>query len=493
MASKTAGRGRQKGTGSIFKKGNRFYLQTKKDGTRKTALLRNDDGTPCTTEAEAKDAAKRINDTKQELNKIRDHEAAVRAIAEDRKLIAGMTIGIADIWTKYLESPSRKEHISEGRLKTMRMVFGKFVEWCKAKGLTSAADITGETIICFIREATKELSSRSQWEYRLDLKTIFRDTYKQLGMTANPAEDIKGEKVNSIRREALTMEQIAKIFAGFDNGFHHEVEQEHIIGGEVQKCKYTTTYKPKFSDELRLVLMFALYSGARCKDAVLMKWSNIDMVNGVISYTPAKTSGSSGKRVQIPIVNNMFHNALWQAEGWKGDNIEGEDYVCPNVAHWYSSNPTGVTASIGKCIEYAIGEDITSADATGRARKANKYGIHSLRHTFVSQCWNAGIRLEAIADLAGHQNPMITETYLHKDLEVQRAELRKAGFIGESISVSVLSASTDEETAAREQLKRLADTLPIEAVEAILEHYDGKAQETEQRRREALLNPTRSL
>ena len=434
MADKTAAKGRAKGTGTVFKKGNRFYFQTKTDGVRKTALLYNEDGTPCTTKTQADDSADRINESKKELDKIQSHEAAVKAIAKDRKLIIGMTIGIADIWTKYLESPERKEDISDGRLKTMKMVFDRFAAWCMGKGLKSAADVTGEAIIGFIREATKGLSTRSQREYRLDLKTIFRDTYKQLGMVDNPAAGIKGTKVNSTRREALSMEQVRKLLAGFDNGFQHEIEQEHVINGEKRKCKYSATYTPKYPEELRLVLMFALFSGARCKDAVLMRWSNIDMKLGVISYTPAKTAESSGKKVEIPIVNDLLNNAIWQAESWKEGNMDGEDYVCPNVAHWYLSNPTGVTASIGKCIEYAIGEDITATDATGRARKANRFGIHSLRHTFVSQCWNSGIRLEAIADLAGHQNPMITETYLHKDLEVHRAELRNADFLGNFVT-----------------------------------------------------------
>lgn len=472
MASKVAPKGRRKGEGTIIKLRGKFYLQRKTDGKRTTELLTDSNGKAITEKSKAEEAAQKINDARRKLDEIQDHKAAVEAIAEDKKLIAGMTISIPDIWTKYLESPSRKEHISEGRLKTMKMVFDKFAAWCAGKGLASAADVTGETIIGFIREATKDLSSRSQWEYRLDMKTIFRDTYKQLGMVDNPAADIKGEKVNSTRREALTMEQVGKLLAGFDNGFQHEVEQEHVINGEKRKCKYMATYKPKYPEELRLVLMFALFSGARCKDAVLMRWVNIDVKRKVISYTPAKTSESSGKRVEIPIVNELLNNAIWHAESWKDSNDTGEDYVCPNVAHWYLSNPTGVTASIGKCIEYAIGEDITAADTMGRARKANKYGIHSLRHTFVSQCWNSGIRLEAIADLAGHQNPMITETYLHKDLEVQRAELGKVGFIGGLVTDQEMKAIADvTESAARRMAHDLLDILPIEKIHEFLEQY----------------------
>jgi integrase len=473
------------GAGSIAKlKDGRFqyWYYDPVTGKRRGKILMLPDETgrevPVTNKTDAEKSAKELRERITQLDSIKDTETAQRKLAESRKLIAGMSIEISEIWQKFLGSPSRKERISDGRLRTMKMVFDKFAAWCKAKGLSSAADVTGEVIIGFIREATKGLSSRSQWEYRLDLKTIFRDTYKQLGMTENPAAEIKGEKVNSTRREALTMEQVGKLFAGFDNGFVHEVTQKHKgNNGEVKEYKYTATYRPKFSEELRLVLMFALFSGARCKDAVLMKWSNIDMTNGVISYVPAKTSGTSGKRVQIPIVNDMFHNALWLAESWKNGNAEGEDYICPNVAHWYAANPTGVTATIGRCIEYAIGEDITATNADGRARKANKYGIHSLRHTFVSECWNSGIRLEAIADLAGHQNPMITETYLHKDMEVQRAELSKASFIGQGITTEEVKSNVRQVVA---DFLRTATESEVTELAKAIEEIKGRRNQIEQ-------------
>ena len=260
------------GAGSIAKlKDGRFqyWYYDPATGKRRGKILTLSDATgrlvPVKTRQEAEKAVEDERKRLAILDGMKDTEAAQKALAESRKLIAGMTIGISDIWRKYLESPSRKENISDGRLKTMKMVFNKFAAWCEGKGLTSAADVTGEAIIGFIREATKDLSSRSQWEYRLDLKTIFRDTYKQLGMAENPAAEIKGEKVKSTRREALTMEQVGKLFAGFDGGFRHEVEQEHVINGEKRKCKYTASYMPKYPEELRLVLMFALFSGARCR------------------------------------------------------------------------------------------------------------------------------------------------------------------------------------------------------------------------------------
>ena len=57
MPSKTALRTREKGTGTVYKEKNRFYLKIIINGKTKTTMLRNEDGSPCTTRKEADRAA----------------------------------------------------------------------------------------------------------------------------------------------------------------------------------------------------------------------------------------------------------------------------------------------------------------------------------------------------------------------------------------------------------------------------------------------------
>ena len=160
MASKTAGRGRQKGTGTVFKKGNRFYFQTKTDGVRKTELLHNDDGTPCTTEAQATAAAARINKSKRDLDAIQDHKAAVEAIAKDRKLIASLTTTPADIWETFINSPTRPHDSSEARQRDQKRVIDRLVDWCgrQTPQITTMDGMTAEALAKFLNDTYGGLS-----------------------------------------------------------------------------------------------------------------------------------------------------------------------------------------------------------------------------------------------------------------------------------------------------------------------------------------------
>ena len=57
MRSRTALKPHEKGTGSIYKVKNRFYLKHRINGKSKAMMLRNADGSPCTTIREAEKAA----------------------------------------------------------------------------------------------------------------------------------------------------------------------------------------------------------------------------------------------------------------------------------------------------------------------------------------------------------------------------------------------------------------------------------------------------
>ena len=82
MASKTAAKGRAKGTGTILKDRNRFYLQRKVDGKRQTVLLRNEDDSYCTTKEQAEEAAERLNKTTLDLD---TREKFIERVAEWRQ------------------------------------------------------------------------------------------------------------------------------------------------------------------------------------------------------------------------------------------------------------------------------------------------------------------------------------------------------------------------------------------------------------------------
>jgi len=161
------------------------------------------------------------------------------------------------------------------------------------------------------------------------------------------------------------------------------------------------------SGELRLLLTIGLYTGLRLGDCCLLRWQDVDQVAGVIRVVPAKTA-RSGKTVSIPI-----HPSLATALG-----VAQDGYVMPDLAKFYQHNRSGVAKLVREHFK-ACGIS-TRTEGTG-ARKSCVVGFHSLRHTFVSLCRQAGAPLAIVEAIVGHSNPAMTRHYTHVGDDAARA------------------------------------------------------------------------
>ena len=454
--SKTAGRGRQKGTGTIFKKGNRFYLQTKTDGVRKTELLYNEDGKPCTTEIQAQEAAKRINDKRRKLDELQDHETAVLEISKTRKLIAGLTTSPADIWGAFEKSATRKQDgvMTAERKAEMARVCGLFVQWCSQNSIITLADITQDTISAFLNAIAKGKSGRTYNAYRSVVKYIFKHTWQQLKLESNPAENIEARTVITEGHRELTPEQVKKLFDGFTNGFYYKNEKKRLIA-----------YNPKDLQQIKVALLFAMFTGARAIDACCMKWSGIDLKSNTLTFRPSKTSQTSGKIVSVPIAAPLL-NGILEAQEWREQNRDGEDYITPSVAVRYLENPSTISKVVQKLIEYSTGLKPTAEQEEGRERAAAAFGFHSLRHSFVSFAANAGIPQAVIAEIVGHGSPAMTRHYSHISNDAKAKAIAALPEIEQAEEPKDITADT-----LRMKCKEIIDTLSIEELEEIINKY----------------------
>ena len=141
-----------------------------------------------------------------------------------------------------------------------------------------------------------------------------------------------------------------------------------------------------------------------------MKWENVDWVNRQITYIPQKTARKTAYRsVTMPI-----HPNLEKAREWRAENMSGEDFILPKVAHRYMTNSTGIQKDVMKIIRCATGLETTGKKSVGqRIKNPNLYSLHSFRHTFVSFCANAGVPLDVVASIVGHGSTAMTRHYAH--------------------------------------------------------------------------------
>ena len=425
MPSKTALRTREKGTGTVYKEKNRFYLKIIINGKTKTTMLRNEDGSPCTTRKEADRAA----DGMRKILFADTLEETAHFVQEAKRLKRQSGLLLARAWEVYLKQPDRPDS-GESTLGKYKSAFEAFLAWIGRQypKRQLVADVDHDIAWEYMQVITQSGDSNATYnKYLQTMRLIFKHLMIPAALDANPFDGIPKKPIASTSRKEFTPEQVKAIFDGFDNGFFYETETEALAEGRKRKRRIKRIeYKPMFKDEMRVLLLLCCWTGCRGQDGCLMEWSNIDFERRLISYIPRKTARKTGyRKVTLPMKTELYE-ALLEALKWKSDNKARENYILPKVADRYLRNPSGVQKDVMKIIHCATGEETTaSKDHSHGQRKlaANVYSLHSFRHTFVSFCANAGVPLAVVAEIVGHGNPAMTEHYSHISTESKRSAI----------------------------------------------------------------------
>lgn len=425
MPSKTALRTREKGTGSVYKEKNRFYLKTRINDKTKTKMLRNEDGSPCTTRREAEKAA----DGLRKILFADTLEETAHFIQEAKRLKRQSGMLLSNGWEMYLKQPNRPD-TGEVTLKKYKSMYDALVRWMGREYPKKqlVADVDHDIALEFMQSISESGDSNITFnKYLLALRLLFKHLKATAALDVNPFDGIPKKPVAVVSRKPFTEDQVKAIFDGFDTGFFYETETEALAEGRKRRrCIKRLEFKPMFKDEMRVLLLLCCWTGCRGQDGCLMEWSNIDFERRMISYIPRKTARKTGyRKVTLPIKPELYE-ALLDAVKWKGNNKARENYILPNVADRYKRNPSGVQKDVMKIIHCATGEETTAnKDYLHGQRKlaANVYSLHSFRHTFVSFCANAGVPLAVVAEIVGHGNPAMTEHYTHISTESKQSAI----------------------------------------------------------------------
>lgn len=444
MASKTAAKQRSKGSGTIYKKGNRFYLRITMNGVRKSYLLRNENDTYCTRETQAKKAAARLTRRADGLDTERRF---VEAVAEIRDLKNRATVTVAQLWDTYKDTP-RANAISEKSLEEQHRIWLRFADWMRRHGVSMAGDMTAQLAAEYMAEYGETVSNKTFNEVRTLLNRIVQVAVKASVMLENPFQDIEKRPLETISRQEFTEEQVQKIFDCFKTGFFYEMNAKKTKDGTQRKLRME--YKPLFRDEMEVLLKLCCFSGCDGENGCLMKWENIDLAKNQISYIRYKTRKKTGGRVITLPIHDTLRSALLWAKGWRRQD---SPYILPNVADRYKRNHDGIQKDVMKIIRIALGVETTDSSDTGTRRKlaANIYSLHSFRHTFVSFCANACVPMAVVASIVGHGNPAMTRHYAHISAEA------KGKAIGSLPSLLEPAKQKSDRDRLRDMVEKLSD------------------------------------
>ena len=376
--------------GTIVKRGKFYhwrYLTV--DGGYTTKVIRNESGGNVSRFSEAEKIVTAWSAELFSLYQIRNKGEVIQQIAETKQLLHVCRIPLAELEDAFFNHPSAPT-VSPKHRKTYHSVLNTLTTFASQIQVETVADVTEEVAQAFLTFYWNRGISPKTYNSVLD---ILRCVFRLMNKDSNPFDGFKKKACHTEERVAFTVEQLQQIWDTLNSPDYHMLHKEEMI----------VLYK------------LALYTGARCGDLCLLRWSSVDMQNWVIRFMPHKTAHSSHKIVEIP-----FDNYLYEALSPLDQSTE---YVLPNVAYRYQHNSGGISRDTKKLL-LAAGLKPNDPGTTRRVLAVSRMGFHAFRHTAASIMIRQGVNPLVVQDLLGHTSINMTAHYTHVNMETKREALQ---------------------------------------------------------------------
>ena len=371
---------RRRGSGSLLKRNGRWVIRWRDGGKVKQ------EATEFAVGAEgAKEGAEALLAERSQIGRLKSRRDQVAVLLAEREELAEkirrleaaargessapLLLGaLVEAWRK---SPRRRDVSAELEEDYAREI-ARFVKWA-GEGVEMAAvdDAMAER---YAVELGRQVSGNTYNKHLVTLTAAWRAVGRAAGVRGNPWADLPRKRKDTHSRRSLTKEEVAKVLA--------------LAEGE-----------------LRSLVLVGLWTGLRLGDACRLKWDAFK-ADGAVEVKTAKT----GAVVRLPAARLV-------AELGK----RGEGYVMPGMAAAYGRDSSAVSKRVTDLFTRA--GIATREKRKGWLQSRPTASFHSLRHTFVTRCVEAGVPVAVVRELVGHTRETMTEHYAHISAEAMEAAL----------------------------------------------------------------------
>ncbi len=317
------------------------------------------------------------------------------------------TIPLSELAKAWGEIP-RKRQPKEPYVKWAERVFERFVEFIEAEfsRVKEMAAVDRKVAEAFMRQEDRRKVSPKTYNAELILlRGAFEHLREDAGMLTNPFGKIVAKDSAMIHRKPFTQEELTAI---------------------VEAARDDALMYP--------LIVIGACTAMRRGDACQLKWADVDLKNRYIRVKTSKT----GETVEIPMFA-VLEGLLGELNKTKGNS----PYVLPSLAEMYQGNPDGVNWRLKGVFKKAgfldaeeVEERRRKAPGTEilhrgdmhvggehRLQAASVRGFHSLRVTWITIALAAGVPLELVQRVTGHQT---TQVVLKHYFKPGREDFRKA-------------------------------------------------------------------
>ena len=372
-------KGNKKGCGYIRKRGKHFYWRRRVNGKEiNKRILAN------SLEEAEKEIERLITISKSKT----EIEVAVFTARANKLIQEVSSLSLDDAFEAFEKNPTRPDCLPDA-VKRNKLAWNEFLACVRINNPNARTmiDITANDA----EDYAISIANMSPGVYNKrigSLKLIFKILKRQSGLSENPFQLIRRKALQAENKKELTNEQLVKVFESVDGEYPFSVPHR---------------------EDVKILFRIGAYTGMRLKDCCLLKLSEIDFKKNTIAVKPSKTK-KTNTRVTIPIHADLLE-LLEKVD-------KNQEYALPGLSDRYNRNPSGVTRTTSLIIWYALNPENGNLKHPALIKG---YGFHSLRHSFVSFCANAGVPLAVVQEIVGHNNVAVTHIYSHLSLDTLRA------------------------------------------------------------------------
>lgn len=289
----------------------------------------------------------------------------------------------------WLQIP-RSKRISSAHAKQCSKVLQRFMDFVgrHAANVRYLSQVNRNIARAFLKnESDRGIASKT---YNDILKLLRSAFSKLLNGTPNPFDGIPSRSSETVFRKPYTSEELARII---------EVAKEHPF--------------------IRPIIIMGMTTAMRRGDCCLLQWKHVDLDKDFICVKTAKT----GHVVEIPILP-LLREELLKALPSDKAMVDPNAYVFPKQAVMYLNNSDGITWRVRQLLKKAgLGSEIQAERVQG-VRKASVRDFHSFRVTWITLALSAGVPLELVQRVTGHQTTnIVLKHYFQPDRENFRQAL----------------------------------------------------------------------
>ena len=167
-------------------------------------------------------------------------------------------------------------------------------------------------------------------------------------------------------------------------------------------------------------VLLCLYTGLRIGELMALEWNDIDFQKGELTVTKSCYDGHKAEGGILKVCGTPKTPASVRI-------IPIPRQLLPHLREAKKKNGSDfVVGNGGKPV--SVRSYQTSFDRLLKNLKIPHRGFHSLRHTFATRALECGMDVRTLADILGHDNPMVTlKRYAHSMNEYKKEMMNRVG------------------------------------------------------------------